>query len=58
MKLKFTSILIGPALIAAATLASAQNQKASIDFRIPRFAQPAPQPSHDLNELTQTPPNI
>jgi len=50
MKLKFTSILIGPALIVAATLASAQNQKASIDFRIPRFAQPAPQPSHDLNE--------
>jgi len=30
MKLKFTSILIGPALIAAATLASAQNQRASI----------------------------
>jgi hypothetical protein len=46
MKLKFTSILISLALIAAATLASAQNQRASIDFRVPRFAQPAPQLSH------------
>jgi hypothetical protein len=47
MKLKFTSILISLALIVAATLASAQNQKAAIDFRVPRlFPQPAQQLSH------------
>ena len=45
MKLKFTSIMISLPLIVAATLANAQNQKAAIDFRVPRIAQP-PQPSH------------
>lgn len=50
MGAKCSSILIGMALIAAATLASAESQKAEIDFRVPRLM---PERTH-LSHLAAT----